>query len=1188
MEDLRTDQFLIKNTPFIDIIISDLCKWFALTLESMCPTLTHTQNHNINSTVKSKLLSQKQTRSDQTNKLDDRNNSQHLPLRVKIPLAQSTSMNPISSSFSTSISSAVAASQSSINALKNKSKNILQISEIDRTKDKTKENEGIKKVISKDKDNSKEKVAEEEKEKEMEKNSTFRSFALSRVPQYLSSKNIPNIQNIPRQFSSNSMPFSASLNSSSPRTSPSSTSSKQSKPLKTTPLPSSLPLPLSQSSSGSLNSCKPFTSPTAPSSSSSSSSSSFLVSPSNPNTKTSPLGNLLSCLFIYLSVYLFILRIYPCYSNSSNFVLFIESLIVIDDLAELAILCLSFYFKHFFFTLLENFISALRFCDIIVESCNRNPLTSGLEKKKEKKYTTCYDTKNEKIKFEENMIFNALLNAFSEWFLKSHVRTSLLSSGEQQSMASFTLSRILLSELRKSTGNGVLLQMTASYMCGGNSYRSRENDASTTVCTDAHNGSNSIDKDISLPVYDIIASIISRAKSKNRDLAVASTLLLSSVIRSSDLNTAATLCIKREGDGFPSNSAVNSVQNTPKITVSVDNTPIIIDRENPLGIYRKIGSHVVTDVRDFYRNLLIESINQENDFNDTENGKENKTENSNNNVKEINDNNNNEKSNDNNDITKWEKVEFENLESRLTRICEEIFSSDKKFSMTLEISNVNNSKIEKKDNRDINESAEYDSVFAFKYTDVSACSITARLSSRLSSWLHFENVNNNSKSHDDNALDPGQNVNIESIEQKIRISTKITDSKDDKNINENGSESDIITNHSHSVLFDFILYRLAVFPDLRYEEQVALSGIIRDTLCVLCSTLVDRSLNYNCAYDKKTEAVEKLKMNVKTINLTNNNEKNEFKTSNQIYHNDDILIFILNIIEITSSLRKDMKTHLKSVALHGLKIKLLHDMLSTSSSSTSLPQSDIKQSVPNDKKFDKNINSNFQNNGSKRRDNVASQITLQKENDKKKLIDGQNDDIVILNDENCKLVSDETKQNKRILETTVILNELLRETQGMVFATNKLKFSLLTALNYSKSVIVLDENMKMDANNNEKSEFESDDETEMDQNSELKDIVNDKNRNSDRKEISSDDDFDMVKDESLNGKKPQTVKIEINESVDILLDFHGKDSKIPNEITQTLTPIAGKVNGVDRNEKCESDFLNDYEILEKELLNINC
>ena len=290
----------------------------------MCPTLTHTQNHNINSTIKSKLLSQKQiaTRSDQMNKLDDRNNNlQHIPLRIKIPSTQSTSMNPISSSFSTSISSAVAASQSSINTLKNKSKNILQISDTNKSTDKIKENDSIKKIINKDKDKdkdrSKEKVVEEEKEKEMEKNSSFRSFTLSKVPQYLSSKNIPNIQNIPRHFSSsNSMPFSASLNSSSPRTSPSSSSSKLSKPSKSTSPPSSLPLPLPLplASSGSLHPNKPFASPTAPSSSSSSSSSSSLISPSNPSTKTSPLGNLFICSFIYLFIYLFILRINPCYS----------------------------------------------------------------------------------------------------------------------------------------------------------------------------------------------------------------------------------------------------------------------------------------------------------------------------------------------------------------------------------------------------------------------------------------------------------------------------------------------------------------------------------------------------------------------------------------------------------------------------------------------------------------------------------------------------------------------------------------------------------------------------------------------------------------------------------------------------------------------------------------------------------
>jgi hypothetical protein len=275
-------------------MIIDLCKWFALTLESMCPTPTHThthahtQNHNINSTSKSKL-NQKQITTrppDQTNKLEKENSStsQHTNLRVKIPSSiQSSSINPITTSISTSISSAVAASQSSINALRNKSKNISsdthhQIPEINKTKEKMKDN--------------KERSVEDEKD--VEKNSSFRSFSLSRVPQYLSSKNIPNIDNIHRQFSSNTMPFSASLNSTSPRTSPSAGPARGFKTLNSVaqPLPLSLPLTGSgmSSSRSTNNSGKPFLSPPAPSSSSSSTSSSFL-SPSNPNMKTSPLGN---------------------------------------------------------------------------------------------------------------------------------------------------------------------------------------------------------------------------------------------------------------------------------------------------------------------------------------------------------------------------------------------------------------------------------------------------------------------------------------------------------------------------------------------------------------------------------------------------------------------------------------------------------------------------------------------------------------------------------------------------------------------------------------------------------------------------------------------------------------------------------------------------------------------------------
>ena len=300
LEDPRTDQFLIKNTPFIDVMIRDLCKWFALTLESMCPTSTHThthahtQNHNVNSTSKSKL-NQKQitTRPDQINKLEKKNtnSSQHTNLRVKIPSSiQSSPINPITTSISTSISSAVAASQSSISALRNKSKNISndnhhQIPEMNKMKEKMKDNNNK----SVDREKNKERIVEDEKD--AEKNTSFRSFSLSRVPQYLSSKSIPNIHNIPRQFSSNTMPFSASLNSTSPRTSPSAGPARGFKILDSTaqPLPLSLPLAGSgMSSSSSTNSTvKPFLSPPAPSTSSSSSS--FLFA-SDPSMKTCPLG----------------------------------------------------------------------------------------------------------------------------------------------------------------------------------------------------------------------------------------------------------------------------------------------------------------------------------------------------------------------------------------------------------------------------------------------------------------------------------------------------------------------------------------------------------------------------------------------------------------------------------------------------------------------------------------------------------------------------------------------------------------------------------------------------------------------------------------------------------------------------------------------------------------------------------
>ena len=137
-----------------------------------------------------------------------------------------------------------------------------------------------------------------------------------------------------------------------------------------------------------------------------------------------------------------------------------------------------------------------------------------------------------------------------------------------------------------------------------------------------------------------------------------------------------------------------------------------------------------------------------------------------------------------------------------------------------------------------------------------------------------------------------------------------------------------------------------------------------------------------------------------------------------------------------------MKNHLKTVIDSEKKLRITRDILSS-------PISSIIKTTPDPVSARKSTDMHV-NRTDKHAYSMPNPDTAEKHRNESTLNKNQNTQSS--SELNYKSVYNESLQNKRILETTVILTELLREIQGAVFATKKLKFSLFSAHDYSKSV----------------------------------------------------------------------------------------------------------------------------------------
>ena len=829
------------------------------------------------------------------------------------------------------------------------------------------------------------------------------------------------------------------------------------------------------------------------------------------------------------------------------------------------------------------------------ENENKNENENATHKKVE--------SKNDDDNDDEIDILSRLIKSYQKDFLETHVRTALLATGEMHSLAAFSVTRILLLELRKSSRKGILVNVTTAFFGNGKENENVFGMNENTSDTDVEHKSNNSNND------DLISLIISKGKSPNKDLSVSSSLLISCIVKTSSLSQALTILNISK---YKKSSIIplKSVENSGNISVAADIKPDITDlTKNTTEQNDNNNLEVQSDREIYFENVNDESTDKsDNDSLEQKDETLNQTKS----LKEYNYVN----LNNVNSIKNWENVEFEPIDEYLMRLCivifegdkkefENIFNTEKKIdapnfefleSVSTESGNVSISNKSKNDieletenaiedkiendikNEKIKEiSVDHDKKFFSKYTDIACGVIIGKLSVCLSSLLYLDDGNDCDDVADDTKCDElstkssNGEAKIEKNEDRdcgiVSHKTDEADVSDNRayehsRISRASTNSRQAVNIRESLVLDFVLQKLSVFLNLKYEEQISLTGLVRHCILSLCAFLVQKSYknssenrstkkcDMNCDENNEIKLNESLDNSNSTFRMSPSEKKNE----------KDILQFLVNVLELTSSIKKELKIPLDGIFEHARKIKMIEDTLCVSVANIDI--TDIKKSMRNNNssfdkndKNDKNDSEEIKNNTVIGREYLLSHICSESNS-----------------------TPLQSKQNKKILLSAVIINEFLKETVGAIFATKKMKFSVFNAHKFSKSVNMSGENTKFsDGFLKENWEEESDlDEKKFSDSATVQmDSFNDENLT------------DNCMDDFSESDITENTKLREYENASVLkiLTNFGEE-RYSADFLKSTSPYAKSKNSFDSNIN-ESDFLSEYYSLEKELSDLN-
>ena len=843
----------------------------------------------------------------------------------------------------------------------------------------------------------------------------------------------------------------------------------------------------------------------------------------------------------------------------------------------------------------------------------------------------------------------SLLTMYLHTFLQGAVRSSLQCPGEQSSLAAFRATKVLLSELQKSSRNGTLLLLTTRFLCDNDSVDVgvRENivasSSSSSLLTPKKSEINGADKSRSKTDYemydhkngnienkiDLISTIISKGKSKNKHLCVASTVLLSTILQTSNIDNAINMLSRNRNKN--NKNYLTSVESSPNVTISVDNSPNITIESD---IMSSSGSQNNLE-HDLTRLLASKSLTLNKDDNNNNNNDSNNIDidrcidsslNSTQ-IKNIDKNksDSNCDSNLNPEVNGNEgpdpdlqDMKHESVENKLLRSCKEIYESNEIFV------NIDNeiilfrfdddnkiSKMSPKQNRNTdlngnensaNKSENLDEsrkMFFDRYVDSAAVSIVRRLSGKLSSLLRINKETDRENGKRKSEYGTGHNTNNSVLFSSLSNSSN---SDDNKSENQNGKMSSL-----QSVVLDFVTKKLSNFLSSKYDEQIALTGLVRHCLCLLCSLIVASSTE-ECSSEKKRA---KTVLEEDRSDLLQDNEK------------EKIYLTILNIFEIIVSLNTEMKNYLKNVVDAGEKVRTVRYMLSLSENSgregdtlglevgldLNRGRTDVDSSVTVQNKINSNPNSNISSSSGINISSNSKELKLSPMrngtsiNTDRNVNRNRNKEIELNINCNYNKVISESRQNIRILETSVVTVELLRETVGVIMAMDKLKFSLNSAYDYGKSINILPKNIHkpkmkikientnngIDSGNNENEEDNDDFSDGYDDDDEEVEEEDDDNINIKEMTLHDDGNSQENIDNDLNNSVDKNIPSSDSDELELKIDITGVNRyKLRNNKKYSDSVIKMKNNrdvDIDMENK-ENVFMSDYDCIHLELLNI--
>jgi hypothetical protein len=396
-----------------------------------------------------------------------------------------------------------------------------------------------------------------------------------------------------------------------------------------------------------------------------------------------------------------------------------------------------------------------------------------------------------------------------------------------------------------------------------------------------------------------------------------------------------------------------------------------------------------------------------------------------------------------------------NVKNRLYNLCEEVLLQNKEFyvsSYSNEMTdNDNNDNNDNNNNNDNRNNINYNDIdgnhsqrcihrnsFLNKYIDNAAAYMIKRLNGHLfylirnfrtfsagttdvrtsrtfssgTTDVHYRpNLNNDSDRSGDNNKDGKKGAkdnnfnNSNDNDSCDKNSDFCYHNTDDNKFPYDKSNLD---NDNYSEIVSFILSELNGFVDLRYEEQISVTSLMFEIVCILCSLILYDDIDSSDCCDENQNENEAKYCNRKKSRIKNSDDRG-------MSENYEILIKILEKLIL---IQKKIKNEIIMIHDYETKLNFVYDILSYASLFDLYKR---KDKIPNS-------NSNI----SPIRDSIKD-----KNIEKNKHYD---------------FISRESNTNKHALESYIIINECMKEFIGFIYGMKELNSLLKTTFNYSNII----------------------------------------------------------------------------------------------------------------------------------------